>query len=255
VAVLVDWSSEQSGRRASQSWEEDDDEMRLAPLSLSLHTTAEATMELALLFFLSALAVTLIDWIGSDALASLVRPPLLLPLLHPASRFLPRSPHNLLTLHRTQFYTPFAPAGTSTRAKKAEILQLRADLAATSSQDEFSKWARIRRKLDKAVQDLDNTTADTSQHRKHFNKQFKSALWIVTTVAPFVVSSYHRKSPVFWLPRGWFGPLGWWLSFPSAPAGASLAPLPSLPAALAHAQSSPGPRRPRYGCAVLAPLR
>lgn len=32
-------------------------------------------MELALLFFLSALAVTLIDWIGSDALASLVRPP------------------------------------------------------------------------------------------------------------------------------------------------------------------------------------
>ncbi|GAA5933992.1 hypothetical protein JCM3775_002843 [Rhodotorula graminis] len=146
-------------------------------------------MELALLFFLSALAVTLIDWIGSDALASL-------------------------------FYTPFAPAGTSTRAKKAEILQLRADLAATSSQDEFSKWARIRRKLDKAVQDLEATTADTSQHRKQFNKQFKSALWVVTTVAPFVVSSYHRKSPVFWLPTGWFGPLGWWLSFPSAPAGA-----------------------------------
>ncbi|GAA5892419.1 hypothetical protein JCM8208_005817 [Rhodotorula glutinis] len=146
-------------------------------------------MELALLFFLSALAVTLIDWIGSDALASL-------------------------------FYAPFAPAGTSTRAKKADILQLRADLAATSSQDEFSKWARIRRKLDKAVQDLEATTADTTQHRKQFNKQFKSALWIVTTVAPFVVSSYHRKSPVFWLPRGWFGPLGWWLSFPSAPAGA-----------------------------------
>ena len=121
-----------------------------------------------------------------------------------------------------QIYTPFAPASSrATRDKKQEILQLRTELAATSSQDEFSKWARIRRKLDKAVAELEQVQQGTSQHRQQFAKRFKSLLWLATTVIPFVISSYHRKTPVVWLPRGWFGPLAWWLSFPSAPAGNS----------------------------------
>lgn len=66
--------------------------------------------------------------------------------------------------------------------------------------------------------------ADSSAHRQQFNKTFKSALWVLTTVLPFIVSSYHRRTPVFWLPKNWFGPLGWWLSFPSAPAGAFARP-------------------------------
>ncbi|GAA6036541.1 hypothetical protein JCM8097_003558 [Rhodosporidiobolus ruineniae] len=146
-------------------------------------------MELAVWLLFSTLVIQLLDWVGTDSLANLL-------------------------------YTPFAPASKANKDKKAQILALRAELAATSSQDEFSKWARIRRKLDKAVADLESTTADSSAHRKAFATKFKSALWILTTVVPFIISSYHRKSPVFWLPRGWFGPLGWWLSLPSAPAGA-----------------------------------
>ncbi|GAA5860161.1 hypothetical protein JCM8547_009209 [Rhodosporidiobolus lusitaniae] len=146
-------------------------------------------MELALGLLLVSFVIQLISWVGSDSLASLV-------------------------------YAPFVPANKAHKDKKAEILQLRAELAATSSQDEFSKWARIRRKLDKAVQELEATATDTASARKAFSSKFKSALWILTTVIPFVISSYHRKSPVFFLPQGWFGPLGWWLSLPSAPAGA-----------------------------------
>ncbi|KAJ3340358.1 GET complex subunit get1 [Gonapodya sp. JEL0774] len=37
---------------------------------------------------------------------------------------------------------------------KAEIVKLRKDLANTSSQDEFAKWAKIRRRLDAATADL-----------------------------------------------------------------------------------------------------
>lgn len=66
--------------------------------------------------------------------------------------------HWLLTAH--QAYTPysrfFGPASSAQhRQLRQDILKLRAELAATSSQDEFSKWARIRRKLDKAVGQLD----------------------------------------------------------------------------------------------------
>lgn len=35
------------------------------------------------------------------------------------------------------------------------MLALSAELKATSAQDEFSKWAKLRRKVDKAVADLE----------------------------------------------------------------------------------------------------
>ncbi|TKA52231.1 hypothetical protein B0A53_04654 [Rhodotorula sp. CCFEE 5036] len=146
-------------------------------------------MELLIGLLLTTLVVEVIAWIGSDRLASLV-------------------------------YTPFASASKAQKQQKADILKLRAELAATSSQDEFSKWARLRRKLDKAVQDLDNANSGSNAHRQQFAASFKKLVWLLTTVIPFIISSYHRKSPVFYLPQGWFGPLGWWLSLPSGPAGA-----------------------------------
>lgn len=74
----------------------------------------------------------------------------------------------------------------------------------------------------------------------------RGALFVLTTIAPFAVSTYYRKTPIFWLPPGadlsgpssvsdaadpqvwkgagaagnWLGPLGWFLSLPSAPKGA-----------------------------------
>lgn len=226
-------------------------------------------VELALGLLLSTLLIQVLAWIGSDALAAVVRSP---PSLSLSS--LPSHPTNLE--QATQVYTPFAPTSKANKDKKAHILKLRAELAATSSQDEFSKWARLRRQLDKAVADLETSsefnlpsphvegrrrvqsrrgwffstisstfcipasnpvaplseqhltlsspllfTTDTATVAscKAFSTKFKSALWIATTVIPFIISSYHRKSPVFFLPPGWFGPLGWWLSLPSAPAG------------------------------------
>ncbi|BGP13395.1 hypothetical protein JCM10213_008554 [Rhodosporidiobolus nylandii] len=146
-------------------------------------------MELALWLLITTLSVEALTAIGSDTLGSAV-------------------------------YAPFAPTSRAQKDKKAEILKLRAELAATSSQDEFSKWARLRRRLDKAVAELEASNASTSTARSAFLTKFKTFLWILTTVVPFVMSSYHRKSAVFYLPEGWFGPLGWWLGLPSAPAGA-----------------------------------
>jgi hypothetical protein len=41
------------------------------------------------------------------------------------------------------------------RALRSEVLQLRKELAGTSSQDEFAKWAKVRRTLDKKVAELE----------------------------------------------------------------------------------------------------
>ena len=40
-----------------------------------------------------------------------------------------------------------------------------------------------------------------------------------TTGLQFAIGWWFRKSAVFFLPPGWFGPLTWWLALPFAPAG------------------------------------
>lgn len=44
------------------------------------------------------------------------------------------------------------------RKLQAEYLQVRGDLNATSSQDEFAKWARLRRQHDKLLDKLESTS-------------------------------------------------------------------------------------------------
>lgn len=46
-------------------------------------------------------------------------------------------------------------------------------------------------------------------------------LFVLTTAAPFVYTSVHSKSAVFYPPRGWFGPFERFLSLPFGPAGQS----------------------------------
>jgi tail-anchored protein insertion receptor len=49
--------------------------------------------------------------------------------------------------------------------------------------------------------------------------RFNTTVWFFTAGLQFLVGWWYRKSAVFYLPPGWFGPLTWWLSFPFAPAG------------------------------------
>jgi hypothetical protein len=57
----------------------------------------------------------------------------------------------------TLIFTYILPSNTHKQqaALKKDILDGRRELANTSAQDEFSKWARIRRKVDKQVVELE----------------------------------------------------------------------------------------------------
>jgi hypothetical protein len=46
-------------------------------------------------------------------------------------------------------------SATKQRQLRKQVLQDKAELAGTSSQDEFAKWARLRRKVDKSLADLE----------------------------------------------------------------------------------------------------
>lgn len=122
---------------------------------------------------------------------------------------------------------------------KVHILATKKELLETSSQDQFAKWAKLRRKVDKGLADLDALStfhkysqklprgsksyliidSELSVVRTKFSVQFSTALWTLTTGARFIVGWWYRRTPVFYLPSGWFGPVTWWLSLPFAPAG------------------------------------
>ncbi|KAG7446649.1 uncharacterized protein BT62DRAFT_1005940 [Guyanagaster necrorhizus] len=122
------------------------------------------------------------------------------------------------------FYSLYLRIFYSSRAEqqrklKAEILATKAELLKTSAQDEFAKWARLKRSVDKGLTDLEKLNGELSSIKSSFSMKFTAAIWMSTTGAQFVVGWWYRKAAVFYLPDGWFGPVGWWMSFPFAPKG------------------------------------
>ncbi|KAI0645759.1 CHD5-like protein-domain-containing protein [Trametes meyenii] len=105
------------------------------------------------------------------------------------------------------------------RKLKSEILLNKKELLQTSAQDQFAKWAKLRRSVDKGLADLEKLNSELASARTSFSLKFNSAMWIMTTGLQFVIGWWYRKAAVFYLPPGWFGPLTWWLAFPFAPAG------------------------------------
>ncbi|KAF9809744.1 hypothetical protein IEO21_07286 [Rhodonia placenta] len=105
------------------------------------------------------------------------------------------------------------------RKLKSDILLGKKELLQTSAQDQFAKWAKLRRSVDKGLADLEKLNGELSSARTSFSLKFNSAIWFLTAGVQLIVGWWYRKSAVFYLPPGWFGPLTWWLSLPFAPAG------------------------------------
>ncbi|KAJ8696060.1 GET complex subunit get1 [Pleurotus ostreatus] len=152
-------------------------------------------MSLLITIFALVFVTQLISWIGQTVLLELAYS-LYLRLFHSS-------------LHVRQ------------RKLKTEILATKKELMQTSAQDQFAKWAKLRRSVDKGLADLEKLNAEVASNKSSFKMKFNGLIWSLTTGLQFIVGWWYRKSAVFYLPAGWFGPLEWWLSFPFAPAGES----------------------------------
>jgi len=117
-------------------------------------------------------------------------------------------------------YTFDAHASKKLRDLKKSILEDQAQLAQTSSQDEFAKWARLRRKVDKGLSELERLNAEQSAKRNVFSLKFNTALWTLTSGLQLFIMWWYREEAVFYVPKGWFGPAEWLLALPYAPRGA-----------------------------------
>jgi len=117
------------------------------------------------------------------------------------------------------------PTEHSTKAAKTtqlrnEVVRLQREMASVSAQDNFAKWARLRREHDKAKDVYDKNVSQTSGFRSSFDSILNKLRWLGTQGVNFLVNGWFSKQGMFWLPRGWVPYAGEWvLSFPRAPLG------------------------------------
>ncbi|CAI2181748.1 19976_t:CDS:2 [Funneliformis geosporum] len=110
------------------------------------------------------------------------------------------------------------------RKIKRDILNVKHDLARTSSQDQFAKWAKLRRKLDSKMSELDKITTSLGYLKTSFEIKFTTFLWVFSNGMQFFMVLWYRSSPVFYLPQDWFSPISWIFSLPFAPSGSVSVP-------------------------------
>ncbi|KAJ5570420.1 CHD5-like protein [Penicillium hispanicum] len=117
------------------------------------------------------------------------------------------------------------PTSTSRNAReqqrmKREVLQLKREMNNTSSQDEFAKWAKLRRRHDKSMEEYEAMNKTISSQKTSFDWSVKSARWLSTNGLKIFLQFWYSKTPVFALPADWFPYyVQWVLSFPRAPLG------------------------------------
>lgn len=106
------------------------DSVSLTTSAPSIYTMADPN--LAVIIFLVVLLTQVVAWIGKSVLQE--------------AAFSAYSSIFLSKAHRDQ-----------SRLRK-QVLEDKAELNRTSSQDEFAKWAKLRRKVDKGIADLEKTS-------------------------------------------------------------------------------------------------
>lgn len=99
-------------------------------------------------------------------------------------------------------------------------MKARKELNATSSQDEFAKWAKLRRQHDKLLEQLEKNKSSTDNTKTTFDSTVSTLRWIGTNGLRLFLQFWYSKQAMFWIPKGWVPYYAeWLLSFPRAPLG------------------------------------
>ncbi|KAJ6012859.1 hypothetical protein N7522_003214 [Penicillium canescens] len=127
---------------------------------------------------------------------------------------------NLLWLLYLRLPTPTARKARKQQQLKREVLEQKRDMNSVSSQDQFAKWAKLRRRHDKTMEEYEAMNKTLTSQKTSFDWSVKTARWLSTNGLKIFLQFWYSKTPVFALPEGWFPYyVQWIVSFPRAPLG------------------------------------
>ncbi|THV98826.1 protein get1 [Aureobasidium pullulans] len=153
-------------------------------------------MSLLLAVFLLNLAIHLINTLGAATL------------------------NELLWVLYNKLPTPTAKDAQDSARLKKEVVRLKREMNAVSAQDEFARWAKLRRTHDKAVAEYEKSTTSVQDTKAKFDKTANVLRWLGTNGMRYLLQFWFSRQALFWLPQGWVpGYVEWLLAFPRAPKG------------------------------------
>ncbi|KAJ5320432.1 hypothetical protein N7508_000715 [Penicillium antarcticum] len=127
---------------------------------------------------------------------------------------------NLLWLLYLRLPTPTARKARRQQQLKREVLEQKRDMNSVSSQDQFAKWAKLRRRHDKTMEEYEAINKALNSQKTSFDWSVKIARWLSTNGLKIFLQFWYSKTPVFALPEDWFPYyVQWIVSFPRAPLG------------------------------------
>ena len=95
----------------------------------------------------------------------------------------------------------------------------RREMNGVSAMDEFAKWARLKRQLDKHAADYERLLSAQTIGKAAFEVKMQLAVRVIAYVGYAWLLYRHYNDAVFHLPEEWAGGLGSLLRLPSAPVG------------------------------------
>ncbi|GIY68326.1 guided entry of tail-anchored proteins factor 1 [Caerostris darwini] len=102
---------------------------------------------------------------------------------------------------------------------RRQACDLKAELGSISMVDEFAKYAKIKRKVNKVTDELTHQADLKSSYTMKVRIIASAALYaLISSTVLFLLWNY-RKVPVVVLPENWLYPVGFLLTYPSDVAG------------------------------------
>jgi len=108
----------------------------------------------------------------------------------------------------------------STSSKKAQLSSLKKEQSLISMTDEFAKHAKLQRRINVIQDELAQLTHEATTKAVVFKTRFQTVARGLVFLCLISTITYHRSMPLFLLPPTWFGPLNWFISFPTGIPGA-----------------------------------
>jgi tail-anchored protein insertion receptor len=119
----------------------------------------------------------------------------------------------------TLVYRNFTTTRKEIQSLKKQIIATKTEILNTSAQDQFAKWAKLRRQHDKLMAKYTELSSSYSSLQMQFSTLTGWVLYVALWSCQVVILVWYSSTPVFYLPEDWFGPLTSWLKFPFAPVG------------------------------------
>ncbi|KAK7550827.1 CHD5-like protein-domain-containing protein [Phyllosticta citricarpa] len=128
--------------------------------------------------------------------------------------------NDLLWLLYNKLPTPTSHAARDQARLRREVLHLKKEMNSVSAQDDFARWAKLRRAHDKVYAEYQKTESSLKSSRTSFDRTVSTLRFLGTNGLRFALQFWYAKQALFWIPQGWVPRyVEWILAFPKAPTG------------------------------------